>query len=83
MNPTRVVVHVEQRQGVYVVVQLLAKGVRQSGEPAVLHPDVEVLPSRREEFQIDPLPGFRSGVRNRLLLSYDNGCSPHRGAGKR
>ena len=43
MNPDKVVVHVVDRQRRQMILDLLAKGIRQSGETAVVHPDSEVL----------------------------------------
>jgi hypothetical protein len=43
MNPREVVPHVEDRQHVNVVVDLLAKSIGQPGKPPHTHPHVEVL----------------------------------------
>lgn len=44
MNPAKVVEHEVEGQRVRVVLDLLGEGVRQPGEPAHAHPDVQVLP---------------------------------------
>ena len=43
MNPAKVVVHEVNRGGVLVVVQLLAKGVGQTGEAPITHAERKVL----------------------------------------
>ena len=43
MNANEVVVHIEQRDGVHVVVELLRKRVCQAGESTDVHPHGEVL----------------------------------------
>src|ERR1022692_2292406 len=44
MNAAKVVMHMKQRQHSDVIVELLAEGVRQPGEPPHVHPHVEILP---------------------------------------
>jgi hypothetical protein len=44
MNPRKVVPHVEQRNRVHMVLNLLRERVRQPGKPAHLHSHGQVLP---------------------------------------
>jgi len=43
MNSHEVVVHVKQRQHSYVILNLLAEGIRQASEAPHVHPHVKVL----------------------------------------
>ena len=43
MNAAEVVVHMKQRQHSDVIFELLTEGIRQPGEPAHVHPHVEIL----------------------------------------
>ena len=43
LNPTEIVMHHGQRNGVLVVLDLLGKAIGEAGEPAHLHPHGQVL----------------------------------------
>jgi hypothetical protein len=50
MDTRKIVVHVVQREGCDVVVQLLGESVGQPGEAAIAHADGEVLAFRKGVF---------------------------------
>jgi hypothetical protein len=42
MNPDEIVMHVEQRNGVHVILKFLTEGISKPGESAHVHPHGEV-----------------------------------------